>query len=227
MVTCSKDLIYQHQYSPLQPIHIASPRPEPSSSYSTHPVASSPLPEASSESTSIKTYHHRAPQSCGKGLWHLFICNYRECYHWLTIQGKSIILHLPLTLVSPNERVGDASPTHILHGTIQKDERFWASTLVTHQNSTRMNAFSAFLSSSVMPAYQPQKAKVMEHVIRHGKVKAFITHQELKDKRIFVLFSYQEWYQKKTHLYNFKRTMVEVRMENRFEPEAMKWDKIS
>ncbi|GFU05537.1 hypothetical protein NPIL_6421 [Nephila pilipes] len=60
-----------------------------------------------------------------------------------------------------------------------------------------------------------------------GLVKAFITYQEPKDNRIFVSFSSPTWFQKKTCMDNFKRMISEDRVENRFDPDAVQWEKIS
>ncbi|GFT77687.1 hypothetical protein NPIL_628241 [Nephila pilipes] len=67
----------------------------------------------------------------------------------------------------------------------------------------------------------------MEHVVRQGSVKAFITYQEPKSNRIFVSFSSPTFFQKKTFMDNFKRTISEARVENWFDPDAVQWEKIS
>ncbi|GFS79487.1 uncharacterized protein NPIL_69011 [Nephila pilipes] len=83
-----------------------------------------------------------------------------------------------------------------------------------------MDAFPDSPSSTVLPVYLPDKADVMEHVVRQGMVKAFISYQKPQNNRIFVSFSSPTWFQKKTFMDNFKRTIHETRMENRFDPEA-------
>ncbi|GFT97288.1 hypothetical protein NPIL_267961, partial [Nephila pilipes] len=68
-----------------------------------------------------------------------------------------------------------------------------------------MDAFPAAPSSTVRPVCVPDKTDALNHVIRQGLVKAFITYQEPKNNRIFVSFSSLTWFQKKTLMDNFKR----------------------
>ncbi|GFS80420.1 hypothetical protein NPIL_9311 [Nephila pilipes] len=91
-----------------------------------------------------------------------------------------------------------------------------------------MDAFPAAPSSTIRPVHLPEKTNALEHVVRQGLVKAFITYQEPKNNRIFVSFSPPPpWFQKKTLMDNFKRTIHEAQVENRFDPDAVQWDKIS
>ncbi|GFT25465.1 uncharacterized protein NPIL_559071 [Nephila pilipes] len=90
-----------------------------------------------------------------------------------------------------------------------------------------MDAFPAAPSSTVRPVCVPDKTDALDHVVRQGLVKAFITYQEPKNNRIFVSFSSPTWFQKKTLMDNFKRTIHEAQVENRFDPDAVQWEKIS
>ncbi|GFT96422.1 hypothetical protein NPIL_183141 [Nephila pilipes] len=76
----------------------------------------------------------------------------------------------------------------------------------------------------MLPVYLFDKAEFfadfLEHVVLQGMVKAFITYQEPKNNRIFVSFSPPSWFQKKSFMDNFKRTINEARVENWFDPEA-------
>ncbi|GFT99083.1 hypothetical protein NPIL_245371 [Nephila pilipes] len=90
-----------------------------------------------------------------------------------------------------------------------------------------MDAFPATPSSTVRPVCAPDKTDALDHVVRQGLVKAFITYQEPKNNRIFVSFSSPNWFQKKTLMDNFKRTIHEAQVKNRFHPDAIQWEKIS
>ncbi|GFT33160.1 hypothetical protein NPIL_640191 [Nephila pilipes] len=90
-----------------------------------------------------------------------------------------------------------------------------------------MDALPVALSSTVLPIYLTDKVDAMEHVVREGMAKAFITYEEPKNNRIFVPFSSPTWFQKKTFMDNFRRTINEVRKEIRFDPNAVQWEKIS
>ncbi|GFT88134.1 uncharacterized protein NPIL_124791, partial [Nephila pilipes] len=90
-----------------------------------------------------------------------------------------------------------------------------------------MDAFPAAPSSTVRPVCVPDNTDALDHVVRQGLVKAFITYQEPKNNRIFVSFSSPTWFQKKTLMDNFKRTIHEAQIENRFDPDAIQWEKIS
>ncbi|GFT65615.1 endoplasmic reticulum resident protein 29 [Nephila pilipes] len=90
-----------------------------------------------------------------------------------------------------------------------------------------MDAFPAAPSSTVRPVCVPDNTNALDHVVRQGLVKVFITYQEPKNNRIFVSFSSPTWFQKKTLMDNFKRTIHEAQIENRFDPDAIQWEKIS
>ncbi|GFT51845.1 hypothetical protein NPIL_262751 [Nephila pilipes] len=51
-----------------------------------------------------------------------------------------------------------------------------------------MDAFPAAPSSTVLPVWLPDKTDALEHVVRQGLVKAFISYQEPQNNRILTHF---------------------------------------
>ncbi|GFX32337.1 uncharacterized protein TNCV_4411051 [Trichonephila clavipes] len=91
----------------------------------------------------------------------------------------------------------------------------------------QIDAFPEHISTTVMPVTLPEKADALEYAARPGHVRACIIYQEPNTKRVFVLFCKDNWYQKKTLLYNFKPAILEAKHVNEFRPDDVLWEKIS
>ncbi|GFX32341.1 uncharacterized protein TNCV_4411091 [Trichonephila clavipes] len=91
----------------------------------------------------------------------------------------------------------------------------------------QIDAFPEHISTTVMPVTLPEKPDALEYAARPGHVRACIIYQEPNTKRVFVLFCKDNWYQKKTLLYNFKHAILEAKHVNEFRPDDVLWEKIS
>ncbi|GFS37929.1 hypothetical protein NPIL_647111 [Nephila pilipes] len=172
----------------------------------------------------LETLHHRDAEPWERGDWSVSVLQSQQVSSLAGDTRHEHVTSLPHSSHSSHvSKVGNACPA--------------TSCLGQYKRTRGSGPFHESLFSSLtqwMPSQLllrlpclPDKTDVMEHVVRQGLVKAFITYQEPKNNRIFVSFSSPTWFQKKTFMDNFKRTIHEAQVENRFDPNAVQWEKIS
>ncbi|GFU74725.1 uncharacterized protein TNCV_2431151 [Trichonephila clavipes] len=73
----------------------------------------------------------------------------------------------------------------------------------------QIDAFPEHISTTVMPVTLPEKPDALEYDARQGHVRACIIYQEPNTKRLFVLFSKDNWYcQKIRHYLPFRNVRM-------------------